>query len=82
MTYPYEYSAAEIKLIEVLNMQDIAMSNSMIPPMLYYSMAIECFRHNMNNEVSTSVRNCLLKLENPSHGILRLTKEFDSLILV
>ena len=84
MTYPYEYSDAEKRLISTLKMEDVAMSPHQPPPLLFTWMAVQCFRDNRNDDVSTSVRNCLLAMEkaHTPGAICRLTPEFDKLILV
>ena len=84
MTYPYEYSDAEKRLITILKMEDVAMSPSQPPTLIFMWMAIQCFRDNRNDDVSTSVRNCLLEMEkaHTPGAIRRLTPEFDKLILV
>lgn len=84
--YPYEYSEKEKKLIASLKFEDIASSPSIVPALLYPMMAVECFRHNRQDNIANSVRKCLLAMEeatrkNGNH-ILRLTKEFDDLIEV
>jgi hypothetical protein len=86
MNYPYEYSDKEKQLINALNYQDIASSPNLPPPLLYNVMAVECFRHNRQDKVAESVRNCLLAMEESSRKtgkqIYRLTPEFDALILI
>ena len=82
MTYPYEYSKKEIELIEAMEFQDVASSPSTPPPLVYMWMAIQCFRENRNDNMSISVRNCLLAMEK-AHlfgSVKRLTPEFDKLI--
>lgn len=82
MNLPYEYSEKEVKLIETLQMIDIASSPSTPPPLMYMWMGLKCFREDRNDSISKSVRNCLLALDNCqiSSAPKRLTPEFDNLI--
>jgi len=85
--YPYEYSEKEQKLIEELNYQSPAMNPCNAPTMLYNWLAIECFRTNRQDNVAESVRRCLLAMEastrtDTANLILRLTTEFDDLIIL
>lgn len=83
MSYPYEYSEKEKALISALKYEGIANSVSIVPPLLFSLMAVECFRHNRQDKIAESVRRCLLALEAINKNgkqILRLTKEFDDLI--
>jgi hypothetical protein len=86
MNYPYEYSEKEKQLISELKYEHIASNPYYVPALLYSVMAVECFRHNRQDKVSESVRNCLLAMEesyrNEGKQILRLTPEFDALITI
>ena len=77
-TLPYEYSEKEIGLMKELGVLDIASSPSQVPVLMYHIMALICFRDNRQDNVSDSVRRCLIACENNKTN--RLTPEFDSLI--
>lgn len=81
MKYAYDYSAAEQRLIEALKMEQVAMNPCTPPIIMYHWMALACFRANRNDDVSASVRNCMLALETPQYTG-RGTSEFDKLILI
>lgn len=80
-----KYSDREWQLIDALNLRDVAESQSMTIPILYMTMAMQCFRENRNDVVSTSVRNCLRALDDGTTNDLaphRLTPEYDALIVL
>lgn len=80
------YSEKEMKLIAKLEMLDVMESKFIVPPLLYNMMAMKCFMDGRNDEISDSVRRCLIALSNHTESnknpVYRLTQEFDDLIQI
>lgn len=72
-----QYSQKELKLIEQLGYMDLP---SVEPITLYRIMAMNLFKQNESGVLVDSVRRCLNAIDNGAP--YRLTKEFDSLILL
>lgn len=81
MQLPYEYSPAELFLMQKLGVLKDAESPTLVPILIWHSMALVCFRNNNRDVIEYSVRKGLLLLEKTA-GACRGTPEFEALITV
>ncbi len=81
MPLPYEYSPAELFLMEKLGVMKDAQSPHLVPILIWHSMAMVCFRNNNRDVIEAAVRKGLLHLEKTA-GACRGTPEFEAMITV
>ena len=72
------YSEKELRLIKLMGYMNVI--HDIPATRLYNMMAMDCFLYPRSKEITQSLQNCIMALENCT--VNRLTKEWDDLIII